>query len=320
VQIADIKRREISTLLDQIEHGTFRAADGRLLGGPVMADRVLAALRKLMNWYAARDDDFINPIVKGMARTKPKERSRDRVLSDDEIRALWRSLDSECRENSESCSAISVWGGLVRLLLLSAQRREEVAQMRHSEVDRGGIWTIPAARYKTGKPNVVPLSDAALAIIAAQERIGDGDLVFTTNGEVAFSGFSKAKKRLDQTMLKYLQASVSRGENAATLPEWRLHDLRRTAKTLMVRAGVRPDITERVLGHAISGVEGVYDRHTYTVEKRDALQKLEALIQAIVHSSSNVVPFADWRSTEAKAPRAIGVVSNPTPDQGSCNG
>jgi integrase len=171
--------------------------------------------------------------------------------------------------------------------------------MRRCEIDRSGTWTIPAARYKTGKPTVVPLSGVALAIIDAQDRVGDADLVFTTNGDVAFSGYSKAKKRLDEAMLKHLQANAVGEGNAASLPDWRLHDLRRTAKTLMIRAGVRPDITERVLGHAISGVEGVYDRHTYIDEKRDALQRLTAMIEMILHSSSNVVPFAYWKNSQA---------------------
>lgn len=279
-QIADIKRREISVFLDEMESGRFRAADGRFLGGPVMADRALAVLRKLMNWYAVRDDDFISPIVRGMARTKPKERARDRVLSDDEIRALWAGVDID-RSDDGSRAATLVWSGLVRLLLLTGQRREEVAQMRFSEIDDCGTWTIPAERYKTGRPNIVPLSAAALSIVRAQEKITGSDLVFTTNGLTPFSGFSKAKKRLDVAMLHDLR-DFSRLKAIHSLSEWRLHDLRRTARTLMVRAGVRPDVAERVLGHAIPGIAGVYDRYSYLEEKRGALERLAAVVEKII--------------------------------------
>lgn len=154
--VESIKRREVTELLDAIEDRKLKDANGEPLGGPVMADRTLAALRRVLNWHAARDDRFASPLVKGMARTKPKERARDRVLSDQELRDLWSACDSVTP---------AVFGALVRTLLLTAQRRDEVGQMRRAEID--GVWTIPADRYKTGIANVVPLSKAARAIIAA---------------------------------------------------------------------------------------------------------------------------------------------------------
>jgi integrase len=276
-----------------------------------MADHVLAALRKLMNWHAARDDDFVSPIVKGMARTKPKERARDRVLTDDEIRALWVATEKGRGDASQDMrTADDLFSALVRTLLLTAQRREEVAQMARSEIGADGIWTIPAERNKTKKPKLVPLTGGVVDIVAGLERVNGTDLVFTTNGETSFSGFTKAKSRLDAAMLVDLRAiAVKRNDTSsiAALDDiqnwlgarpkeakaarqklkriwWTLHDLRRTAKTLMMRAGVRPDISERVLGHVIGGVEGVYDRHEYLVEKRDALAKLEALVQEIIEN------------------------------------
>ncbi|HSC17963.1 MAG TPA: tyrosine-type recombinase/integrase [Rhizomicrobium sp.] len=279
LQIGAIRRGDIARHLDAIETRQFKSPGGRLLGGPVMADNVLAAVRKLFNWYATRDDDFASPIVKGMARTKPLQRARDRVLSDDEIRALWVGLHSDDGE-VDSRAATAVWAGLVWLLLLTGQRREEVAQMRFSEIDKRGTWTIPAERCKGGQANVIPLSRAALTLIQAQESFGRSDLVFTTNGTTPFSGFSKCKKRLDAAMQAHLPQR-SKTEHSS-LPEWRLHDLRRTARTLMVRAGVRPDIAERVLGHVISGVARVYDRYSYTEEKRDALERLGFLITKIL--------------------------------------
>ncbi len=272
----------MAELLDDIEARKFKTEDGKLRGGAVTADRVLAAVRKFFNWHAARDDDFVSPIVKGMARTKPKDRARDRVLNDNELRALWQALN-EKPDPPHSRIANDTWAGLVRALLLTAQRREEVAQMKRTEIDADGVWTIPAERYKTGKRNVVPLSAPALAIIQNQHQVEDSDLVFTTTGETPFSGFTKAKRRLDAAMLAHLRGCAGNRASKVSLPTWRLHDLRRTAKTLMVRAGVRPDISERVLGHVISGVEGVYDRHTYLEEKRQALEALAVLIQRITN-------------------------------------
>jgi integrase len=304
-QIGDIKRREIAELLDDIENGEFQDKKGRKLGGPVMADHVLAALRKLMNWHAARDDDFISPIVKGMARTKPIERARDRVLTDAEIRALWSALDADRADSPNRRMATGTFAGLVRALLLTAQRREEVARMERTELTADGIWTIPAERYKNKKPNVVPLSEAARAVIESMDRVNNSDLVFTTNGKTPYSGYSKAKSQLNAAMLVQLrEAATERLELSAkvTLPPWRLHDLRRTAKTLMTRAGVRPDISERVLGHVIGGVQGVYDRHDYIAEKKDALEKLAAQLAKIISPppSDNVV---DLRSASKEVGR-----------------
>ncbi len=151
----------------------------------------------------------------------------------------------------------------------------------------------PPERYKTKKANVVPLTAAALAVIDTQDRTNGSDLIFSTTGNTAFSGYTKCKAKLDKDMLaKLREAAKERGDNPekVTLPEWRLHDLRRTAKTLMSEARVRPDISERVLGHVIKGVEGVYDHHDYIPEKRAALEALAALLDRIVNPpAANVV-------------------------------
>jgi integrase len=221
-----------------------------------------------------------------MARTNPTKRARDRVLNDAEIRALWATAPDE-----------DIFGAIVKTLLLTAQRRDEVASMARSEMDDAGVWTIPAERYKTGKPNIVPLSKRALAIVREQDQIDGCDLVFSTNGKTPFSGFGKCKDRLDAAMLTVMRdMAAEQGEDPdkMTLAPWRLHDLRRTAKTLMSRAGVRPDVSERVLGHVIAGVEGVYDRYAYIEEKRIALETLAAEINRIINPpADNVVVLRD---------------------------
>jgi integrase len=130
--------------------------------------------------------------------------------------------------------------------------------------------------------NHVPLSKAALALIEAQSKLSDCDLIFPSRVKTPYSGFAKGKVSLDKAILKSMQEHATNGAKVEPLPNWTLHDLRRTAKTLMARAGVRPDISERVLGHVIVGVEGTYDRHSYAEEKRAALEKLAVMIERIL--------------------------------------
>ena len=248
--IDSIKRSEIIRLLDGIEDGS----------GPVMADRTLAAIRKIMNWHASRSDDFRSPIVRGMARTKPKERARERILSDDELRAIWNN-------------GTGPFGSLVRFILLTAARRGEAAEMRRSEIN-GSDWTLPAARNKAKVDLVRPLTSAS---IAALPRPQDGcAFVFTTNGRTPITAFDRLRVELEQ-------ASGTEG--------WTLHDCRRTSRSLMSRAGVDADIAERCLGHVIPGVRGTYDRHEYHREKQRAYELLAGLIDRIVRGDAKVVPM-----------------------------
>src|SRR5262245_1851512 len=155
--------------------------------------------------------------------------------------------------------------------------------MSRQDIDIDGIWTIRAERYKSRRPNFVPLSKAALAVIAAQPKHDDCDYVFPSRAKTPYSGYSKSKAKLDKAVFAAMKKEAKKGAKVAPIPNWTLHDLRRTAKTLMARAGVRPDISERVLGHVIAGVEGTYDRHSYEEEKRDALVKLAAQIERILN-------------------------------------
>ena len=274
--IYDVRRSHIIRMLDEIEEAN----------GPVAADRTLAYVRKAFNWYATRDDQFNVPVVRGMARVKPKERARTRVLSDDEIRTIWPEL-----------ATAETFGAFTKTLLLTAQRRHEVAHMSRKEIGSDGIWTIPPERYKAKRPNFVPLSKAALAVIAAQPNHDNCDYVFPSRANTPYSGFSKSKAKLDKAVFAAMKNRAKKGAKVGPIPNWTLHDLRRTAKTLMARAGVRPDISERVLGHVIAGVEGTYDRHSYANEKRDALEKLAAQIERILNPlPSNVQSLVEQRA------------------------
>jgi integrase len=245
--IASVTRTEIIRLLDRIE-------DER---GPRMADMTLAILRKVMNWHATRSDDFRSPIVRGMARVKPKETARSRMLTDDELRAVWR-VASEGK---------GPFPALIKFLLLTAARRSEAAEMMRKEID-GTDWTLPAVRNKTKLDLVRPLSKAAQAVVEAQPQIDGCQYVFTSDGRAPLSGFSKFKRAFDK---------------ATGVTGWTLHDLRRTARSLMSRAGVNADHAERCLGHVIGGVRGTYDRHEYHREKQEAFDALAALIERIVN-------------------------------------
>ncbi len=270
-QISDITRTDIVRLLDRI-------AD---TSGAPMADHVLAYLRRVMTWHASRSDDFRSPIVRGMARTRPSQRRRQRVLSDPELRAVWRAAED----------AQSAFGHLVQFLLLTATRRTEAAAMRRSEV-AGKEWIIPQARYKTGLELVIPLSPSAQALLAAVPKIGKSGLVFTTDGKRPLAGFSKFKRRFDAKVLEEMRKHNPEAE----LPRWTLHDLRRTARSLMSRAGVPSDHAERCLGHVLPGMRGTYDRHEYLAEKSRAFEALAALINSTINPAGNLVVLAESRS------------------------
>jgi integrase len=188
------------------------------------------------------------------------------VLTDDEIRALW-------------ATASGPFGGFFCLALLTATRRNEAAGLRRSELVGADTWIIPKGRYKTGVDHVVPLSPLAQSIIAAQPNLGDA--VFSIDGIKPITGFDSFKKQLDA---------------ASGVTGWRIHDLRRTARTLLSRSGIDADIAERALGHTTGGVRGVYDRYAYAAEKRRAFEALARQIELILHPSSDaVVPLRGRR-------------------------
>jgi integrase len=255
--IYDLKRSDMTAMLNEIKDQH----------GPVMADRVLAYIRKAFNWQAIQDDAFSSPIVRGMTKTNPVERSRKRVLLDDEIRDLWRALD-----RLDGC-----YPRYVKSLLLAMTRRSESAGMHADEID-GDLWTIPAARYKNKRDHVVPIT------AALRELIGNPEGLVFTNGERPFSGFVRHKRMVDKEIAK-----IRKAEGRPPMKQWQLHDLRRTARSLMSRAKVDSDHAERCMGHVIGGVRETYDRYEYLEEKRAAFEKLAGLLAVILNPQANVV-------------------------------
>jgi integrase len=261
-----IRRADVTALIDAIED----------THGERQGDAALGVIRRIMVWFQGRDDDYNPPIAKGMRRVRPAERARSRILDDDEIRAVW------------AATASGSYGALVRLLLLTAQRREKVAAMKWDDLSADGVWTIPVQAREKGAGGALKLPQAALDVIAACPRFaGNPYVLAAARGGSHLTGFSMHKLGLD--------ARLAKGRNAALppMPQWQLHDLRRAARSLMSRCGIRPDISERVLGHVQPGVQGIYDRHEYFDEKADALNRLARLIEAIVHprGDTTVIPL-----------------------------
>ncbi len=244
-----------------------------------MAQLVLAFLSRVMNWHAGRNDDFKSPIVRGMGRVKSSEQARDRVLSDDELRVIWRAAEN----------MPGPFGRCVRFLVLTATRRNEATDMRRDEVSNGD-WIIPAERMKGKREHVVPLSPAAKAIIDGMPKLGP--YAFTNDGRRPIRGFTKRKAMFDAAVLTELR---KQDPEAEPLPRWTLHDLRRTARSLMSRAGINTDIAERCLAHVMGGVRGVYDRYAYHDEKARAFEALAALIERIVNPPADNVTLLDER-------------------------
>lgn len=273
---ASIKRSQVAKLLDAIQddHGARQA------------DAVLAIVRGIMRWHASRGDDYRCPVAGDMRRTDPKGRKRGRVLDDAELRLVWDTAETS-----------GTFGAIVRLALLTAQRREKIAGMRWADVSLDGVWSVPGEDREKGNGGVLQLPDAAAAIVRAQNRIDGNEHVFPGRGEGHFVGFSPCKRTFDAKVLKARRApAVATGEDPATVAawdNWTVHDLRRTARTLMARAGVLSEIAERVLGHVQGDLIETYNRHGHAPEKADALKRLAALIENIVHPPGDNVAMLD---------------------------
>jgi integrase len=250
-QIDTVKRSEIVRILDKVEDDS----------GARTADVTLAALRRIFNWFATRSDEFRSPIVRGMNRQNAADHRRSRILDDDEIRKLWTAT-----ADGQPFSA------LVRFLLLTTARRGEAAGMRWDEV-RDGIWTLPASRSKTKVEVARPLSQAAQAVLAGQPKIADW--VFTTAaGTGPLQSFSEPKRALD---------------SASGVSGYRLHDLRRTSRSLLSRAGINGDVAEKCLGHSRGDIVERYDKYGFVPEMARAFEALASLIKRIVDPGDSAV-------------------------------
>jgi integrase len=267
--IKAITRRDVIELLDAIgDHGSdVRGENGErkhVPGGPICANRTLAAVRALFNWALRRGIIDSTPVA--LVERPGEETRRERTLSADELRAIW--------PQAQKLGAPA--GPFFLTLMLLGQRREETAGMRWADLDlKEATWTIPAEMTKAGRGHVVPLPAVAIEVLSVLPRktsrtpagaLQPSPYVFTLGGASPISGYSALKKRLDAAVTKSrMQAGL------AALAPWTVHDLRRTAATEMARLGVSRFIIGRILNHADRSITGIYDRHSYLAEKRQAL-------------------------------------------------
>jgi integrase len=253
-------------------------------GSPIAANRTLAALRKLCNWAIERGIISASP-VQGI-KMPSAETSRERVLTEVEIKAVWAAFEA----------AAWPFGPLAQLLLLTGCRRDECAAMTWAEVDfKTRTWIIPPARAKNRQQHEVPLSDAAIALLEALPRIAsERGYVFTTNGRNPVSGYSKAKLEFDRLIME---------QHGEPIAPWRIHDLRRTFASHAGKLGIAPHVIDAALAHkngVIKGIAAVYNRHSYLQERRGALEiwarYLTALVTGDGQPAGNVVRLMQARA------------------------
>jgi integrase len=264
-RLSQIGRADIHGLLDGIV----------ARGSPVTANRTLAWLRRMCSWAVERGIIEVSPCA-GI-RAPAAETSRDRVLSDDELKAVWRAADA----------LETPYNAFVKLLILTGARRSEVAGMTWSEIDTASrVWTLPAARAKNATEYQIPLSDSAVQILQALPRIAGSDLVFTLSGRVPIRGFHNVKTRIDALM--------------PAGPSWTLHDLRRTFASGCARLGIAVHVVEAALNHrsgSIRGIAAVYNRYDYGAEKRTAMQIWARHVESIVSGEAvgNIIELRGGR-------------------------
>lgn len=242
--IDQIKRSQFFDVLEQVaeERGRRRAG------------RAFSNMKAVLSRLANRNEDFINRLSRAKW-TGGSAGERDRTLSNDELRAVWLAAEADQ----------GPFGAYIRFVLLTGCRRNEAAGLRRDELNEDGTeWLIPGSRYKSKRDTLIPLSRMAQEIIAARPA---GTYVFSSDGTRPLTAFSDRKEAFDKVC----------GVSGYTL-----HDLRRTSRTLLSQAGVRPDIAELCLGHTVGGIRGRYDKFQFRAEKAEAFEKLSALIAGIV--------------------------------------
>ena len=269
-QLRDIDKPDIHRVLDAVV----------ARGSPVTANRKFAQLRKMCNWAVSRGIverspcDGIDP--------PSAETSRERVLDKDEIRLVWRAADD----------LGFPFGPIVKLLVLTGQRRSEVGGMEWRELDlEKGLWTIPASRSKNKRQHGLPLSPQAVEIIKGLPRFSGSRFVFSP-GETAPSGFSRAKTRIDSLIAKL---------NGGNIEPWILHDIRRSVASGLAALGINLPVIERCLNHvsgSFAGIVGVYQKHDFADEMRTAMERWGRYVEALAagEATGNVVEITKARA------------------------
>ena len=276
-QVEAITKPHVNLLLEKVSAGKILLKDpdkrSRHIGTPNQANAVFAQLSKFFNWYAGKwaSHDYRPPIHKDMRG--PKLVARKRVLSDDELRVMWPLL-----------AGMGIYGACLRTALLTGQRFGLVGRMRradlhatwkHNGTGLRNVWDPTREDEASNKhSSLVPMSDMAWAIVQKVPIINEGkEWVFSDNGKNPFNGWSNAKERLDAAIR----------EAGLEFEPWQHRDLRRTARTLLARAGVSTEVAEHCLGHVLPTIQRTYNRHDYAKEKQVAFAELADMVESIVH-------------------------------------
>ncbi len=287
--------------LAEVERADVRALQRALRDTPAAADKALAVVRAFFNWLIREHEALtVSPCanVQKVKLAKDEQAEDDRTLTDAEIRWAWAA-----------CGEVGYpFGGIVRMLLLTGARRNEVAELPRSELDIDDrAWKLPAVRAKNGHAHTIYLSDLAVTVLDSLPRIAESLFVFShhrTEGKRPSSGFSKAKKALDAAMLK-----IARKERTdVTIEPWHLHSLRKTFATGLARLQIPQHITDRCLNHVKGGkrdspVSRIYNRYEYADEQRAAFDAWGRHVMALVsgQDTGNLVPLATRLSAVANA-------------------
>jgi integrase len=258
-----IRQADVLDLLDAVAART-----------PVKANRTLSALKSFFAWRMRRDETLGRSPCANIS-DPCAENSRNRVLTDRELAAVWRAAETDGH----------LFGRMVQLLILSGLRRDEVRGASWSEIDlESRQWMIPAGRTKNGRDHLILLSDQMVAILRALPRAKGSPLLFTTTGRTPISGLNQMKRRLDATMARDLGAASER---------WILHDIRRSVVTGLQRLGFPLEVTEAIVNHksgAVKGPAAVYALHDYRAEKERALAAWARHVETAVSGGpANVV-------------------------------
>ena len=271
-RVATVSRDDVEAILDALVRRKV----------PIMANRTLSALRRFFRWLKRKKQKISTNPTEDLD-PPGQETDRDRVLSDEEIKLIWRATEIMGTPYSQ----------FIRMLFYTAQRRDEVAGMRDSEIEqKDAIWSLPKERSKNRQAHLVPLPKQALELWEALSQFEATDLRFTTTGKTPISGFSQFKTKLDKTVLELMKHdAAARGDNPAKvqpLPQWQIHDIRRTVRTGMARLGVPENIAERILNHAPyyarrkKNISLVYNRYEYLEERRHAIKTWADWLSSLV--------------------------------------
>jgi len=264
-----IERRDVAARLGEIIEES----------GPIAAARARAALSTLFTWAVGEGYVDQNAVI-GTHRPDEETASRDRVLSDSELIEVWHA----CRDDD--------YGRIIRLLMLTGQRRDEVGAMAWSELDRDlATWSIPETRTKNKRPHMITLPPLAWSIIEKVERRNDVGCLFG-RGDNGFRGWSKCKSALDARISEARKRAAKKAREVMPMAPWVVHDLRRTVATRMADLGVLPHVIEALINHVSGhkgGVAGIYNRSSYQREVGVALALWADHVRSLVQGSARKV-------------------------------